>query len=58
MYDRLANWTRSHQRLLMLLAILVAILLNFPKVNQAMEGMINGLFDGFHGQPYDSDAGR
>ncbi len=58
MYDRLANWMRLHQRLLALLLILLAVLFNIPKVNQAMEGMINGLFDGYHGQSYTPDAGK
>jgi diacylglycerol kinase len=51
MYQSFANWLRRHRRSVLLLLILLAILLNISNINQAMEGMINGFSDGYHGQP-------
>ena len=57
MRHTIIDWVRGHRRLLTLLAVLLALLFNVPKLNQAMEGMINGYSDGYHGQPDRRDAG-
>jgi hypothetical protein len=51
MNDRVASWIRKHQRALTLLLVLLLILFNFPSFRLAMEGMINGILDGYRGQP-------
>ena len=55
MYQALAGWLRQHKRACALLLILLAVASHPLSIRHAMEGMINGLFDGYGGKAISPD---